>query len=155
MNLTKVMKRNLSVTKHDRKKRGMVFFFCAGSSSQTFWGFFPFPLFCTLVESICLSLFTHRGLLTFLILSVLRMLSFYKAGIYPNSIASCLCIIIRNWYFLTENKMNLCLLLNFVKQSIEKLLDRGFLMKCRKGQNQIYDNGQLARRKISQGATEN
>lgn len=54
---------------------------------------------------------------------------------------------IRNWYFLTENKMNLCLLLNFVKQSIEKLLDRGFLMKCRKGQNQIYDNGQLARKK--------
>lgn len=51
--------------------------------------------------------------------------------------------------------MNLCLLLNFVKQSIEKLHDRGFLMKCRKGQNQIHDNGQLARRKISQGATEN
>lgn len=45
--------------------------------------------------------------------------------------------------------MNLCLLLNFVKQSIEKLLDRGFLMKCRKGQSQIYDNGQ------HEGATEN
>lgn len=45
MNLTKVMKRNLSVTKHDRKKRGMVFFCVPDRRLRPFGAFFPFLFF--------------------------------------------------------------------------------------------------------------